>query len=126
MMAELRRVAPYFSGDYYPLTGYSLDGTAWMAWQFDRPDLGDGLVQAFRRGESYYESARFPLGGLEPDARYAVTDLDSGRSEEYTGRELTGQGLRVSCDKRPGAIVLLYKKISRGTKLVPLPERTIA
>jgi alpha-galactosidase len=111
MIAELRRAAPYFSGDYYPLTPYSLDETAWMAWQFDRPDLGEGLVQAFRRAESYYESARFPLGGLEADARYNVTDLDSGRSEEHSGRELTTQGLKVSPEKRASAIVLLYKKV---------------
>ena len=92
MIAELRRVAPYFSGDYYPLTGYSLDETAWMAWQFDRPDLGEGVVQVFRRAGSYYESARFPLGGLEADARYIITDLDSGRSQEQTGANWPSRG----------------------------------
>jgi alpha-galactosidase len=112
MIAELRRVAPYFSGDYYPLTTYSLDDTAWMAWQFDRPDLSEGVVQAFRRADSYYETARFPLGGLESAARYVVTDLDSGRTNEYSGRELAQQGLKVAIDSRPGAAVLLYKKLA--------------
>ena len=85
MAGELRRAAPYFSGDYYPLTAYNLDGTAWMAWQFDRPDLGEGMVQVFRRADSYYESARFPLGGLQDDARYLVTDLDSGGRKSTRG-----------------------------------------
>ena len=65
LVAELRKVADYFSGDYYPLTSYSLDNTVWMAWQFDRPELGEGMVQVFRRAESPYESARFRLRGLE-------------------------------------------------------------
>ena len=116
MIAELRRVAPYFSGDYYPLSGYNLDETAWMAWQFDRPDLGEGVVQAFRRSGSYYESARFPLGGLEADARYVITDMDSGRSQVQTGRELTDKGLTVSLDKPASACVLLYKKAGSRDK----------
>jgi alpha-galactosidase len=114
MIAELRRVAPYFSGDYYPLTAYGLDDTAWMAWQFDRPDLGEGMVQVFRRAGSYYESARFSLGGLEPEARYSITDLDSGRSQEHTGHELVAEGLKVSPERRSSATVLLYKKVVTG------------
>ena len=113
MIAELRQVAPYFTGDYYPLSAYSLDNTAWMAWQFDRPDLGEGMVQVFRRAESFYESARIPLRGLEPGARYRVTDLDSGRSQELTGQELTAQGLKVSMEKQPCARVLLYKNVGK-------------
>ena len=57
---------PFYYGDYYPLTGYSQARDVWMAYQLDRPDLGEGLVVALRRPESPYESARFPLRGLEP------------------------------------------------------------
>ena len=85
----------YLSGDYYPLTPYSLDNSAWMAWQFDRPEQGRGMIQAFRRGESPYESARFSLHGLEPDARYVISNIDSGQSRKMTGRELTAPGLSV-------------------------------
>ena len=69
MIRELRKVAGYFYGDYYPLTSYSLDNSVWMAWQFDRPDLGEGMVQVFRRAEGFYESAHFPLRGLDLEAR---------------------------------------------------------
>jgi len=110
MVAELRQMAPNFAGDYYPLTDYNLDQTTWMAWQFDRPEAGEGMVQVFRRGESCYESARFPLRGLDVNARYTVTNLDGGRAQELTGRELTSPGLKVSLEKRPSAAVLSYKK----------------
>jgi len=111
MVADWRKVAGYFLGDYWPLTPYSLDNGVWMAWQFDRPDLGEGLIQAFRRAESSYESARFKLRGLEPDARYTLTDLDAGRPRQLSGRELAEKGLLVTAANRPSAVVILYKKV---------------
>ena len=35
VLSQWKQYAPYYFGDYYPLTPYSLDQTAWMAWQFD-------------------------------------------------------------------------------------------
>ena len=49
---ECRQVAPLMLGDYYPLTPYSLDTNQWIAWQFQRPDLCAGVVQAFRRPDA--------------------------------------------------------------------------
>ena len=51
LIDQWRHVSPCYFGDYYPLTPYSTENTIWMAWQFDRPDLGEGFVQAFRRAE---------------------------------------------------------------------------
>src|SRR5260370_4139933 len=52
LLAQWRQVAPFYYGDYYPLTAYSTGDDAWAAWQFDRPESRDGMVQAFRRRES--------------------------------------------------------------------------
>ncbi|MCL5098328.1 MAG: alpha-galactosidase [Candidatus Omnitrophica bacterium] len=112
-VADLRRVMNYFLGDYYPLTSYSLDNTVWMAWQFDRPDLGEGVVQAFRRAESCYESACVLLRGLEPEADYTVTNLDSNVSQTFSGRYLTEKGLLITATNRPSAVVVIYKKEHR-------------
>ena len=49
VMGQWREFAEYYYGDYYPLTSYSLENDVWMAWQFDCPELGEGMVQAFRR-----------------------------------------------------------------------------
>ena len=66
LVAAWRSVAPYYYGDYYPLTPYSLDATDWVAWQFDCPEKDGGMVQAFRRGESPYESMQqAPRAGRE-------------------------------------------------------------
>jgi alpha-galactosidase len=106
---QWREVAPYMLGDYYPLTPYSLENDVWMAWQFDRPDLGAGMVQAFRRPGSFYEAARFPLRGLDPDATYVVTNLDGGAPQQMTGRELMDEGLAVALAHRPNAAVITYR-----------------
>jgi alpha-galactosidase len=58
LVGEWRRIAPYFTGDYYPLTPYTPENDAWIGWQFDRPDLGEGMVEVFRRPDSIYEAAR--------------------------------------------------------------------
>ena len=69
------------------------------------------MVQAFRRDKSVYESARFKLAGLEPEARYAITNLDSGEKKTFLGRELLENGLPVSVPDQPGDTVLTYSKV---------------
>ena len=110
LVGQWRSITPYYAGDYYPLTPYSLDGAVWMAWQFDRPDLGEGMVQAFRRDQSPYESARFRLRGLDPEVRYVVTRLDGAGETEATGRQLREDGLPVSIQEPPGAAIVIYKR----------------
>jgi len=68
LLSQWRQVAPDYYGDFYPLTPWTRDDTAWMAWQFDRPEAGRGMVQVFRRHNSFYESARFSLRGLDAGA----------------------------------------------------------
>jgi len=110
VLGQWRRYADYYFGDYYPLTPYSLDPSLWMAWQFDAPEKDEGMVQAFRRGESVYEVARFKLRGLDPVARYTFTNLDSGESQTLTGRELLEIGLAVTIADQPGSAVITYAK----------------
>ncbi|HOX58401.1 MAG TPA: alpha-galactosidase [Candidatus Paceibacterota bacterium] len=107
-LEQYRRLQPCFLGDYYPLSGYSKALDIWMAWQFHRADLGEGLVQAFRRDHSVYESARFKLRGLQPDARYRIVNLDSPDTKEMSGAELLEKGLPVSIAARPGSAILTY------------------
>lgn len=99
-----------FSGDYYPLTPYSTNQTDWVAWQFDRPDLGLGIVQAFRRAGSLNQSLVFQLNGLIPDATYTVTNLFQGGVITNTGLQLMNPGITVRIPDSPDAAILLYQK----------------
>jgi len=108
---QFRYVADCYLGDYYPLTDYSLENTSWMGWQFDRPDLGKGMVQVFRRTQSIYKAADLRLHGLDPEASYRVRNLDSPKSDVITGRQLMETGVPVVMNKRPGAVVISYEKV---------------
>ena len=111
LVEQWRRVGGYYFGDYYPLIPYNAGNDVWMAWQFDRPDLGGGMVQAFRRSESIYEAARLRLRGLDPKASYAVSDLDKPKEKrEFTGGELMQRGLPVAIPEQPGAKLLVYRR----------------
>jgi alpha-galactosidase len=116
LMKEYRKVRPYIFGDYYPLTPYSLDSKVWAGWQFDRPDLGEGMVQMFRRPDSSEESKLVKLQRLEPDATYILTnlDLDAAASSSMTGRQLMDEGLTIAIKERPGSALIIYRKRQKG------------
>ena len=105
---------PYYYGDYYPLTKTTRDNGVWIAWQFDHPVQGDGIVQVFRRGDSMIESARLELHGLDPKAKYQITRLDresqSGQPV-LSGEDLLQNGIPISIDERPGAVVVKYRQV---------------
>jgi hypothetical protein len=106
---QRKGLLPYLYGDYYPLTPGGPSEADWIAWQFHRPDLGEGMVQVFRRKDSPFETARFRLRGLEPEADYEVTDLD--RPDEHTtmtGRELMETGAAITMREQPQAVIMTY------------------
>jgi alpha-galactosidase len=97
-------------GDFYPLTPFSPAGDVWMAWQFDRPERGEGIVQAFRRAGNGEESKLVKLAGLKPDAVYTVTNLDTDESKEISGSELQETGISLTIKEQPGSALFVYKK----------------
>lgn len=110
LLKEYVAVRPYIFGDYYPLTPYSVDRKVWVAWQFDRPDLGEGMVQAFRRTECVNKSIRVKLRGLDADAVYTLTNRDIAGTKEMTGRELMDGGILIAINDLPGSAVVTYKR----------------
>jgi alpha-galactosidase len=114
VLGQWRQYAECYFGDYYPLTPYSRDAALWIGWQFDVPEKGQGLVQAFRRDKSAFESARFKLSGLDEQARYVVTDVDHPQgAQEVTGQELMTRGVRVVIEQQPGDTVVTYRKVGK-------------
>jgi alpha-galactosidase len=120
----LKRVRPYYYGDYYPLSpcssntdcnsGASNEHSAafeWAAWQFHRPEQEDGMVQAFRREQSADSAKDLRLRGLDAAANYAVTNLDTGAASTISGRDLMEKGLYIEVAGQPGAAILIYKRV---------------
>lgn len=113
LLSQYKSIRHLFQGDFYPLTPYSTSQEAWIAWQFDRPDFGEGMVQAFRREKSIHESIKLNLRGLDPDSRYFVKNIDSTDSEEITGSKLMNKGLDIYMENCPGAMVFIYNRAIR-------------
>ncbi len=107
---DWRAVADLMLGDYYPLTDWSIDKDKWIGFQFDRPDLGKGMLQLFRRQESKDESILIKLHGLDPKAVYSLTDRCSDFKAKLTGRELMEGGLPITITKSPGDALIVYAK----------------
>lgn len=112
MLSQWRQVADYYYGDFYPLTSYRIENDVWMAWQFNRPELGEGMVQAFRRPQSPAVAMRFSLRGLDDEARYSVTNFDTPTPEVLTGAELQN-GLLVTLTQPRDAALIVYKRIQK-------------
>lgn len=113
-------LVPVYGADYYPLTttpdredqSLPLENlqSGWCGWQFNDQAKGIGAIQMFRRIDSRYSEGTFPLRGLDPEATYEFTDVDSGKKERAAGRELMEKGLEIEIEKAPGAVILSYQK----------------
>ena len=97
-------------GDFYPLTGYSYTKDVWMAFQFDLPEAGEGIVIAYRRDCAEAASMAFKLDGLEAEAEYCVTDMFTGAKAAFKGAALMDGGLKVDLPEPRSAVLLKYKK----------------
>ena len=110
LIGQWRDISSYYYGDYYPLTEYSRANNVWIAWQFHRPDIGAGMVQAFRRADCPDASVRLKLRGLESDSRYEFENPDTPGETEMSGADLMTGGLSASAQNQPGVVVFTYKR----------------
>lgn len=109
-MAEFRELRGFAYGDYYPLTAYATNDEVWAAFQWDRPEEGDGIVVAFRRPQAVRSSIEVKLGGLEPDADYELDFVDYGVRLVKSGRELAA-GLILKIAEAPGSMLIKYRRV---------------
>lgn len=109
LTGQLRRVQPFYYGDYYPLTGPGLSVEAWMAWQFDRAELGGGVIQAFRRAGAADARLTVKPRGLLRGAKYEMENLDGGRTTR-SGREWMEKGLTIELPQPASAAVIVYRR----------------
>lgn len=111
LVAQWREINSFYSGDFYPLMKANADKDAWIAWQFNDPEKNAGVVQAFRRSECPYESARLQLRGLDPGSRYRLDQFDPPLQFEASGEELLRKGVLISIGQAPGAAVVTYRPL---------------
>jgi alpha-galactosidase len=109
-VAEFRALRPYSSGDFYPLTEYSTSDEAWAAFQWNRPEEGDGIVLLFRRNLSLESTMSLALHGLDPAADYEVSYEDYGLVLIRSGKELLA-GLDVKIPEPAASLLVKYRRV---------------
>lgn len=111
IITQTKDLRPLYLGDYHPLTEINTNENQWCAWQFDRPDLGQGLATFFRRESCPYAAMDCHLRGLDPSERYEVTFVDLKEDRIMLGAELSR--LRVTVDTMPGTMLVIYRKLAK-------------
>ena len=106
------RIDHLMLGDYYPLTGVSTGEDSWCAYEFFDPRYDEGFAVFIRRPESGESTLRQKLYGLDPDTKYMVTELYTGKNTVKSGKELSETGLGVWLAEGSAAVY----KISTGGK----------
>jgi alpha-galactosidase len=111
---EGKRIRKYFFGNFYPLTEVSGSAEAWSVLQYHRTAEQDGMILAFRRHLSGYESYAPALQEIDPAAKYEVRfyyDYVPAKTVEVTGAEM--QHLKLEIHEEPGSLLVEYKKTER-------------
>ena len=110
-LAEYREVQPYIFGDFYSLLPYSRDAESWTAWQWDRPEMKDGLVILLRRPLSPFPSIEVRPRHLDSAAMYDVeirTTYEHALVRQIKGNELAH--LQVQLLDVPSSTLIFYRK----------------
>jgi alpha-galactosidase len=97
--AEYKSVRQYLTCDFYPLVENSTCNTSWCAWQYNRPENGDGIILAFRRPQSPMSKAEFELKELS-EGTYMFIDADSGQEQIISYSELKSKGFELNIEEK--------------------------
>ncbi len=112
LLNRYREVRHLMVGGAYPLTPYSRDTTEWLASQYHRPDLDEGMILVFRRSDSPYRALDVTLRGLNADAVYEVSSDRTGATRRVAGTQLMA-GYTITLDERHSSDLIVYRKIRR-------------
>jgi hypothetical protein len=110
-IAEYREVQPYIYGDFYALLPYSVGEEAWTAWQWDRPEQGDGLAIVLRRPGSPFTSMQLGLRHVDLAAQYLVEvrpTYDKVAPLTMKGSDLAH--LEVKLEAAPASLLVFYRR----------------
>lgn len=85
--------------------------TEWVATQYHRPDLDEGMILAFRRPDSPYGSAQVSLRGIDPAATYEVSwDSKDKNDKKIVPGEKLIHGFEIVLPEKRSSDLIVYRK----------------
>ena len=103
------RVRHLLIGAWYPLLPYSREDSAWMASQYHRPDLQEGMILVFRHAKSPYRTADLALRGLDKDTEYVITYTTTAQEVLMKGTDMM-RSLPITIPEKHQSELILYRK----------------
>jgi alpha-galactosidase len=116
-IAEAKLIRRLSQGDFYPLTPIDLSEESWCAWQFDRPELGEGIIVVIRRPKTPIDSFSLSPHTPDPTATYDVDfreTFDVRETRRMTGKELAN--IPITLANRPSSLLIHYKIAKNATE----------
>lgn len=111
LVSQAKKMRPYYYGDYYQILDPRYDFKSWQAYEVYREDMGEGALVVYIRENVKETEKVLCLKGLDPAAKYRVTDSDGVvPAFEMSGEKLMTDGFAVSGEPR-SALVFYIEKI---------------
>jgi alpha-galactosidase len=112
LLDTYQKVRPLLIGDWYPLLPYSRDLKEWIAFQFHRADLDEGMILAFRRPQCPRPTVKLALHGLNAERNYAVSFHSKKDMMNVMGVDLM-RGLTVALPNQRQSDLIRYSGAER-------------
>jgi alpha-galactosidase len=109
---ECKSLRPFYLGDFYPLTEINTDPGAWAAYEYIRPEYGDGFAVFFRRPYASSDTLRAVLEDIEEHACYEVSwhwTYDLGKKEILKGEDLRRFAAHIP--EQPGSLLVRFGRV---------------
>lgn len=94
---EYRKIRKYFSMDFYNHGSSVYDNTAWSIWQYHDNETQSGIVMAFRRENSLFDSIDIKLKSTHDNCEYMFENFDTNSTFVGTNRLKIHLGDKRSC-----------------------------
>ena len=92
----------------YPAVDWVLH---WVATQYHRSDLNEGMILAFRRPDSPYCAVQVSLRGIDPNAIYEVSRDSTGRKDkEMVPGSSRIRGVEIVLPQKRSSDLIVYRK----------------
>ena len=107
MLVHLDLAKPYLTGNFYGLTPSSTATDIVVSYQFDRPDLGSGIILTFFRQDVKTNS--ISIRPRVENGRYRVENVVTKETFEFEADD--NRKITVTADKKPFSVMLHYTKL---------------
>jgi len=101
---EYISIRKYFSKDFYNHGSDTFDQTSWAIWQYHDPATNSGIVMAFRRPDSLFETVEIVLSGIDEKSSVVYTNTDTSVESEGDTK------LKINISKQRSSVIIKYKK----------------